>query len=144
MREALIARTQKNESNCVQWSVHTTNSFTGIPHNYSDSETDSNGKDIDQAVEAAYEFALPELVPEEEGDDSGEEADDGTPVPVLDVLDADPRYMHTPKMMFYITGLKMDIFGIGDNSARMQHMYMLVEGLWPAAGAGATGPDEAL
>ena len=43
-----------------------------------------------------------------------------------------PLFTDVPKRMFYITGLKVDLFGVGNNTALLQDNYVLPEGHWPA------------
>ena len=43
-----------------------------------------------------------------------------------------PRFSDTPKNVYYKTGLKLDLFGVGDNTTLLQDNYALPEGHWPA------------
>jgi len=43
-----------------------------------------------------------------------------------------PLFTDTPKSMFYTVGLKVDLFGVGNNTDLLQHNYVLPEGHWPA------------
>lgn len=42
-----------------------------------------------------------------------------------------PRFTDTPKDIFYKIGLKVDLFGIGNNTMQLQTNYVLPEGHWP-------------
>jgi hypothetical protein len=42
-----------------------------------------------------------------------------------------PMYTDTPKAHYYQVGLKMDLFGIADNTKKRQHNWVLAEGHWP-------------
>ena len=43
-----------------------------------------------------------------------------------------PRFSNTPKSIYYKVGLKMDLFGIANNTNQVQDNYALPEGHWPA------------
>jgi hypothetical protein len=42
-----------------------------------------------------------------------------------------PRFKDHPKQVYNMTGLKLDIFGIANNTQGIQHNFPLVEGHWP-------------
>jgi hypothetical protein len=42
-----------------------------------------------------------------------------------------PRFIDQPKQMYYFEGLKLDIFGIANNTDSIQFNFPLVEGQWP-------------
>jgi len=42
-----------------------------------------------------------------------------------------PLFSNTPKCMYYIVGLKVDLFGVADNTKLLQQNYVLPESHWP-------------
>jgi len=43
-----------------------------------------------------------------------------------------PNFLNQPKQLYFKSGLKVDLFGIANNTSGFQHNFVLPEGHWPA------------